>query len=259
MRATAQDPDTAGLMGVDVNRTIALTFLIGGALAGAAGVAQILYNNATVYTLGFRFGLNSFTAAVLGGIGNLQGAVLGALVLGQINAFSDRYLSAELDERHRVRRPDRDPRLQADRPPRPAAGGPGMSAATGRRTRPGTASAAGSSTSAPSVCGVAGHVPAGARDAAPADDRPDGPHASLVLTTRCHHSWPTSAGTSSRCRCPDDTVVTFMMIFAIMAIGLNIVAGFAGLLDLGYVAFYAIGAYTAAFLASPHFGRSGST
>ena len=56
---------------------------------------------------------------------------------------------------------------------------------------------------------------------------------------------------------PDDTVATFMMIFAIMAIGLNIVAGFAGLLDLGYVAFYAIGAYCAAFLASPHFGALG--
>jgi len=56
---------------------------------------------------------------------------------------------------------------------------------------------------------------------------------------------------------PDDTVSTFMMIFAIMAIGLNIVVGFAGLLDLGYVAFYAIGAYTAAFLASPHFGSLG--
>ena len=56
---------------------------------------------------------------------------------------------------------------------------------------------------------------------------------------------------------PDDTVATFMTIFAIMAIGLNIVAGFAGLLDLGYVAFYAIGAYTAAFLASPHFGALG--
>ena len=94
MRATAQDPDTAGLMGVNVDRTIAITFLIAGALAGAAGVVQILYNNTTVWNLGFRFGLNSFTAAVLGGIGNLQGAVLGALVLGFINAFSDRYFSA---------------------------------------------------------------------------------------------------------------------------------------------------------------------
>jgi branched-chain amino acid transport system permease protein len=93
MRATAQDPDAAGLMGVDVNRTIALTFLIGGALAGAAGVVQILYNNVTVWNLGFRFGLNSFTAAVLGGIGNLRGAVLGALILGQVNALSDRYIA----------------------------------------------------------------------------------------------------------------------------------------------------------------------
>ena len=93
MRATAQDPDTAGLMGVDVNRTIAITFLISGGLAGAAGVAQLLYNNYTQYQLGFRFGLNSFTAAVLGGIGNLQGAVLGALIIGEVNALSDYYLS----------------------------------------------------------------------------------------------------------------------------------------------------------------------
>jgi branched-chain amino acid transport system permease protein len=94
MRATAQDPEAAGLMGVNVNRTIAITFLVGGALAGAAGVVQILYNQVTVWNLGFRFGLNSFTAAVLGGIGNLRGAVLGALVLGQVNAFSDRYIAA---------------------------------------------------------------------------------------------------------------------------------------------------------------------
>jgi len=95
MRATAQDPDTAGLMGVNVDRTIAIRFLIGGALAGAAGVVQIIYNNTTVWNLGFRFGLNAFTSAVLGGIGNLQGAVLGAMVLGLINAFSDRYLAAQ--------------------------------------------------------------------------------------------------------------------------------------------------------------------
>jgi branched-chain amino acid transport system permease protein len=95
MRATAQDPDTAGLMGIDVNRTIAVTFVIAGALAGAAGLVQILYNNTTVWNLGFRFGLNAFTSAVLGGIGNLQGAVLGGIVLGMINAFSDRYLAAQ--------------------------------------------------------------------------------------------------------------------------------------------------------------------
>jgi branched-chain amino acid transport system permease protein len=95
MRATAQDPDTAGLMGINVDRTIAITFIIAGALAGAAGLVQILYNNTTVWNLGFRFGLNAFTSAVLGGIGNLQGAVLGGIVLGLINAFSDRYLAAQ--------------------------------------------------------------------------------------------------------------------------------------------------------------------
>ena len=144
MRATAQDPDTAGLMGVDINRTIAITFLIGGALAGAAGVVQILYNNMTVYNMGFRFGLISFTAAVLGGIGNMQGAVLGALVLGEVNSFSDRYFSRELDPGDRLRRPDRHPRLQADRPPRPAAGGSRMSTPT-KPSAP--ASAPGSATS----------------------------------------------------------------------------------------------------------------
>ncbi|HEV8488664.1 MAG TPA: branched-chain amino acid ABC transporter permease [Candidatus Limnocylindrales bacterium] len=95
MRATAQDPDTSGLMGINVNRTIAITFLIGGALAGAAGTVQILFNNTTVWNLGFRFGLNAFTSAVLGGIGNLPGAVLGGLILGMINAYSDRYLAAQ--------------------------------------------------------------------------------------------------------------------------------------------------------------------
>ena len=95
MRATAQDPDTAGLMGIDVNRTIAVTFIIAGALAGAAGLVQILYNNTTVWNHGFRYGQNAFTTAVKGGIGNLQGAVLGGIVLGLINAFSDRYLSAQ--------------------------------------------------------------------------------------------------------------------------------------------------------------------
>jgi branched-chain amino acid transport system permease protein len=95
MRATAQDQATSGLMGINVDRTIAITFIIGGALAGAAGVVQILYNGTTVWNLGFRFGLNAFTSAVLGGIGNLTGAVLGALVLGLVNAFSDRYLAAQ--------------------------------------------------------------------------------------------------------------------------------------------------------------------
>jgi branched-chain amino acid transport system permease protein len=95
MRATAQDRDAAGLMGIDVNRTISLTFLVAGGLAGAAGLIVALYYRQTFFQYGFQFGLLSFTAAVLGGIGNLTGATLGALVLGLIAALSDRFLEAK--------------------------------------------------------------------------------------------------------------------------------------------------------------------
>ena len=80
MRATAQDRDAAAMMGIDVNRTISFTFLIAGALAGAGGLVYALYFGQIRYDTGFQLGLIAFTAAVLGGIGNLPGAVLGALV-----------------------------------------------------------------------------------------------------------------------------------------------------------------------------------
>ena len=95
MRATAQDREASGLMGIDVNRTISLTFLIAGALAGAAGMVVALYYGQTFFQLGFQFGLLSFTAAVLGGIGNLTGATLGGIVIGMIGAMSDRFLEAK--------------------------------------------------------------------------------------------------------------------------------------------------------------------
>jgi len=94
MRATAQDREASGLMGIDVNRTISLTFLIAGALAGAAGLVVALYYGQTNFNFGFQFGLLSFTAAVLGGIGNLTGATFGGIVIGLIMAMSDRYLEA---------------------------------------------------------------------------------------------------------------------------------------------------------------------
>jgi branched-chain amino acid transport system permease protein len=93
MRATAQDRDAARLMGINVDQTIMLTFLIGGALAGAAGMIVALYNGTVVFTLGFTAGLRSFTSAVLGGIGNIAGAMLGGLLIGFLSALSDTYIS----------------------------------------------------------------------------------------------------------------------------------------------------------------------
>jgi branched-chain amino acid transport system permease protein len=89
MRATAQNPVAARLMGIDVDRVIGATFLIGGALAGFASVVYALYNNTIYFQLGYRAGMDAFTAAVLGGIGNLPGAALGGLLIGLIRAMSD--------------------------------------------------------------------------------------------------------------------------------------------------------------------------
>jgi branched-chain amino acid transport system permease protein len=89
MRATAQDRDAAAMMGINVNRTISFTFMIAGSLAGAAGLLYALYFSEVRYDTGFQLGLIAFTAAVLGGIGNLPGAVLGALCIGFIQAFNE--------------------------------------------------------------------------------------------------------------------------------------------------------------------------
>jgi branched-chain amino acid transport system permease protein len=92
MRATAQNPAVAGLMGVDVDRIIATTFLIGSALAAVAGTLVGTYYNVANHTMGFLLGMKAFTAAVLGGIGNLQGAMLGGLLLGVIENLGAGYM-----------------------------------------------------------------------------------------------------------------------------------------------------------------------
>ncbi len=89
MRATAQDMDAAAMMGINVNRTISFTFLIAGNLAGAAGLLYALYVTNVRYDQGFQLGLIAFTAAVFGGIGNLPGAVLGAVCIGLVQAFNE--------------------------------------------------------------------------------------------------------------------------------------------------------------------------
>ncbi|RRR70059.1 MAG: branched-chain amino acid ABC transporter permease [Candidatus Viridilinea halotolerans] len=93
IRATAQDRPTASLMGINVNRIISLTFLIGGALGGAAGALFGLNVGAVNPYMGFIPGLKAFTAAVLGGIGNITGAMVGGVVLGFLEAFVSSYLS----------------------------------------------------------------------------------------------------------------------------------------------------------------------
>ena len=92
MRATSQNPEVAGLMGVNVNTVISLTFVIGSALAAVAGIMVAAYYGVAHYFMGFMLGLKAFTAAVLGGIGNIAGAMLGGLLLGMIESFGAGYI-----------------------------------------------------------------------------------------------------------------------------------------------------------------------
>ena len=98
MRATAQDPEAARLMGINVDATISLTFLLGGMLAGAAGLVYALYETNVWFFQGFKAGLIAFTAAVMGGIGNVRGAVLGGLIIGVIQALADARMGPQWTE-----------------------------------------------------------------------------------------------------------------------------------------------------------------
>jgi branched-chain amino acid transport system permease protein len=93
MRATAQDPEAARMMGVDVDRVIMTAFFVGSALAGAGGMIFGLYYNFTSFVVGYSAGLRAFTAAVLGGIGNVPGAMLGGMIIGLIETLSGQVVS----------------------------------------------------------------------------------------------------------------------------------------------------------------------
>ncbi|MDL9979991.1 branched-chain amino acid ABC transporter permease [Microbacterium sp. ASV49] len=95
MRAIALDPVGAQLMGINVNRVIATVFFIGSALAGAAGVMAGAYYGSIDFLMGFVIGLKAFTAAVIGGIGNLYGAMLGGIVLGMLESFGSAWFGGE--------------------------------------------------------------------------------------------------------------------------------------------------------------------
>jgi branched-chain amino acid transport system permease protein len=93
MRATAQDPEAARMMGVEVDRVIMTAFFVGSALAGASGLIFGLYYNFTSFIVGFNAGLRAFTAAVLGGIGNVPGAMIGGVIIGLIEAFGGQFIA----------------------------------------------------------------------------------------------------------------------------------------------------------------------
>jgi len=95
MRATAQDKRMAGLVGIDVNRVIAITFVIGSILASAAGVMVAMYYGLVNFFIGYVAGIKAFTAAVLGGIGNIPGAMLGGFILGLVESLGASYISSE--------------------------------------------------------------------------------------------------------------------------------------------------------------------
>jgi len=94
MRATAQDPEAARMMGVEVDRVIVIAFFVGSALAGAGGLIFGLYYNFTSFIIGFTAGLRAFTAAVLGGIGNVPGAMLGGVIIGLVEAMGSQFIAA---------------------------------------------------------------------------------------------------------------------------------------------------------------------
>ena len=234
MRATAQDRDASAMMGINVDRTISFTFALGGALAGAAGVVYALYIGTSNFQLGFRLGLFAFTAAVLGGIGNLTGAVLGGVLLGMIAAYNDGFGDARWTTTIifsililiLVFRPVR-PARRAD-PGRPVMtrGAPGCGRRRARtwRQRTRTAQEVSSCRWRSSRCSSG---------------------------TRTGSTWPghqvRSRSTSLGLKLD---IVFVIAVYVMLALGLNIVVGYAGLLDLGYVAFYALGAYTVGWFAS---------
>ena len=129
MQATSQDPDTARLMGINVNKIIMVAFALGAALAAVAGLAHGLRYTNIDFKMGFLAGLKAFTAAVLGGIGNINGAVVGGLVLGVVEVmatFIPGLRRLGLEGRLGVRAADLGPGVQTTRPAGREGGGPGM-------------------------------------------------------------------------------------------------------------------------------------
>lgn len=221
MRATAQDREMAAVMGVSVHRTVSATFFIGSALGGAAGVLVGLYYTQIDHFMGYSAGIKAFTAAVLGGIGNIKGAMLGGVLLGVAESLAITYFNPAYKDLIAflilililVFRPSgimgEDVSAAAEKPAERRA------SARGRRWW------------------IDQAVP-------PRVVRAGLLLATLVIPFVTGEYWTRIAG--------------LVALYVALAIGLNIVVGFAGLLDLGYVAFFGFGSYLYALLASPQLG-----
>lgn len=96
IRATSENMDVTSLMGINTNKIISVTFFIGSSLAGAAGLLVGIYYDAVYSTMGYMAGMKAFTAAILGGIGSIPGAMLGSMILGQIESFGTTYISSSM-------------------------------------------------------------------------------------------------------------------------------------------------------------------
>ena len=237
------------MMGIDTDRVIAATFFIGSALAGAAGVMFGLLFSQIYHLMGFLAGLKGFTAAVVGGIGSIPGAMLGGLLVGLVESWAQRLPERQRLRPGRLRDPDRRHARAPERAPRNA--GPAEGVAGERehhpaspRTRRRSASTSGSSS---------------------ADERIERRHGPRAAGSRTSGSCLPPAGKlaflTPAILVPFLPFVSegnlfnyglFILIYALLALGLNVVVGFAGLLDLGYVAFFGFGAYIYAFLSGTH-------
>ena len=248
MRATSYDREAAAMMGIDIDRVIVFTFVLGSALAGAGRRDVRRCASRRTVSIGFVAGLKGFTAAVIGGIGSIPGAMAGGLILGFAESYIQGYISTKWSRPVRLLDPDRVHDLPAAGPARPRGHPEGLM-----------------TDSTPHGSHVPAEGPAVGQDewvARHAERRfmPGGPLGTIEDRIRRVPWWAwlilflAAALDCSRVVEPSGYVrhVAFStVLYMLLALGLNVVVGWGGLLDLGYVAFYGIGAYAYAMLDSP--------
>ena len=238
-------------MGIDVDRVIASTFFIGSVLAGAAGIMFGLMFSQIFHFMGFLAGLKGFTAAVVGGIGSIPGAMLGGLLVGLVEAFAPGLPRRTVVRCDGLRHPYRRAPRPADRAPRRPRDPEGLMNHDPADQPPGPTPIA-------RRVGVDEWV-------AQVDQRTERPtglsglaqRVGRVVTPGVQLALVVVAAALVPLWLSDGDLFNygiFVLLYVLLGLGLNVVVGFAGLLDLGYVAFFGFGAYFYALLSSDHYG-----